>query len=85
MIQVRFDEQSRSRLVLIWEDEGRERAPETTEHVPEADGRAAGLLFSILGRNSDSQADAPAPLQPRLAKPKAPRRRKPGVRTSRPH
>jgi hypothetical protein len=85
MIQVRFDEQSRSRLVLIWEDEGRERAPDVADNVPEADDRAAGLLFSILGRNGDSPAEAAAPLQPRLTKPRVTRRRKPRAGVSKPH
>lgn len=85
MIQVRFDEQSRSRLVLIWEDEGRAPAAEARDGVAEADDRAAGLLFSILGRSDDSPVQASAPLQPRLARPKASRRRKSRAAVSKPH
>jgi hypothetical protein len=85
MIQVRFDEQSRSRLVLIWEDAGDDRAPETRDHAPETDGRAANLLFSILDRSEDRRIGVSAPLQPQHAKPHAPRRRKPRAKMSKPH
>lgn len=85
MIQVRFDEQSRSRLVLIWEDAVDDRATATLDRAPETDGRAANLLFSILDRGGDRQIGVSAPVQPQLAKPRAPRRRKPRAIRSKPH
>jgi hypothetical protein len=69
MIQVRFDEASRSRLVLVWED----ALPPNPQEV---DANAANLLFSIIGRGQEPiTADAPA--APRRAKSATPRRRKP--------
>lgn len=84
MIQVRFDEQSRSRLVLIWEDAGIDRTPEADDRTPEADGRAANLLFSILDRGQTS-AEVPKRPEPWRAPAAAPRRRKPRVPRVKPH
>lgn len=71
MIQVRFDEASRSRLVLVWEDE-------LPPNPPEVDANAANLLFSIIGRSQDS-ISSDAVVTPRRTKSATPRRRKPRV------
>lgn len=71
MIQVRFDEASRSRLVLVWEDA-------LPLNPPEVDENAANLLFSIIGRGQDVISTDAAPA-PRRAKSATPRRRKPRV------
>jgi hypothetical protein len=76
MIQVRFDDESRSRLVLIWEETGVPRAPEN-------DARAANLLFSVIGRGEDAEAAAPS--QPRRARPARSRRRAVRAEASKPH
>lgn len=82
MIQVRFDEQSRSRLVLIWEDV----APGPS---PVVDASAANLLFSVLGHRQDGMIKAEAKPSPAHiaapAKVAAPRRRKPRVARAKAH
>lgn len=82
MIQVRFDEQSRSRLVLIWDGAPREQAADT-------DASAANLLFSILGTGNGSGnnkmiSSEPA-AEPVRGKTAPSRRRKPRVARAKPH
>jgi hypothetical protein len=72
MIQVRFDDQSRSRLVLVYD------VPEP-EPVEVIDPRAASLLFSILSPQQ-TPTDVRNLIEPRR---KPVRRRKP--RAARPH
>jgi len=72
MIQVRFDQQSPSRLGLVW------REPEHDaqyESGPETDARAANLLFSILRQDSPVTSEQQA--QPAAIDPVVRRRAKP--------
>lgn len=78
MIQVRFDEQSRSRLVLIWD--GADREP-----VTDIDAGAANLLFSILGNGNGKETVSELPAAPVRGKTATPRRRKPRVARVKPH
>lgn len=84
MIQVRFDEQSRSRLVLIWD--GADREP-----VSEVDASAANLLFSILGNGNGNGSSnvkklaSELPAAPARPKTATPRRRKPRAARAKPH
>lgn len=82
MIQVRFDGQSRSRLVLIWQED----APEP---APAVDAGAANLLFSVIGQRRDTMVLAAGRAPPARAavpfKAASPRRRKPRTAGDTPH